>query len=126
MGTKHRKTYGKAMIFKNDEEKYVNINKNDLYKDIMLKLKVELTDIIHNLSNSDKIHTNLSSNIINILSKEKYIVMQKYNDYESNKDIRNIANQGLENILLKKSHEAEDIAKKYIDQLNTKYKIEGY
>ena len=111
---------------KNDEEKYVNINKNDLYKDIMLKLKVELTDIIHNLSNSDKIHTNLSSNIINILSKEKYIVMQKYNDYESNKDIRNIANQGLENILLKKSHEAEDIAKKYIDQLNTKYKIEGY
>jgi len=53
----------KAMIFKNDEEKYVNINKNDLYKDIMLKLKVELTDIIHNLANSDKIHTNLSSNI---------------------------------------------------------------
>jgi len=28
--------------------------------------------------------------------------------------------------LLKKSHEAEDIAKKYIDQVNTKYKIGGY
>jgi hypothetical protein len=92
----------------------------------MLKLKVELTDIIKNLSQSGELCTNLSSNVINILNNENYTVIKKYNDYESDKDIRNIANEGLENILLKKSHEAEDIAKKYMEQSKNKYFVNGY
>ena len=100
-----------AIIFKNNDKKYINIDKNDLYKDIMLKLKNELTDIIQNLSNCNNTITNLSNNVINILSNEKYTVIKKYNEYENNKDIRKCANEGLENILLQKSQDAEDIAK---------------
>lgn len=107
----NEKNTSEAIIFKNNEKKYINIDKNDLYKDIMLKLKNELTDIIQNLSNSNNTITNLSNNVINILSNEKYTVIKKYNEYENNKDIRKCANEGLENILLQKSQDAEDIAK---------------
>ena len=97
-----------ALIFKNNEEKYVNIKKNDLYKDIMLKLKNELTDMINNLTSTDNFHSN---SINKILNDEKYIVNKKYEDYHENIEIRKIANQRLESVLLQKTQLAEEFAK---------------
>ena len=74
----------------------------------MLKLKNELTDMINNLTSTDNFHSN---SINKILNDEKYIVNKKYEDYHENIEIRKIANQRLESVLLQKTQLAEEFAK---------------
>ena len=109
-----------ALVFKNEEEKYVNIKKRDLYSKTMEELKNILVEMTNNIiSSPNGSETNYSNNLKNHLEKEVKDIIKKYNDYEQNNDIRNNANNSLEQVFINKKNDAEIIAKKIVN-------IQGY
>jgi hypothetical protein len=104
-----------ALVFKNIEYKYVNIAKKDLYSTTMKRLKNILVEMSNNLIELPGDHTNYSNIFKNTLKEEINGILQKYNEYEDNNDIRNKANSSLEQVFINKKNDAEHIAQKIID-----------
>lgn len=99
-----------ALIFKNKEEKYINIKKKDLYSKTMQKLKNILIDMTNNIISSHGNETNFSNTLKKHLQTEIEGIIKKYEDYEGNNDIRNNANISLEKVFINKKNDAEIIA----------------
>jgi hypothetical protein len=109
-----------ALVFKNEKDKYVNIKKRDLYSKTMEELKNILIEMTNNIITSPNgSETNYSNNLKNHLEREVKEIIKKYNDYKENNEIRNNANNSLEQVFINKKNDAEIIAKKIIN-------IEGY
>ena len=101
-----------ALVFKNLEEKYVNMKKKDLYSKTMEKLKNILVDMTSNIITSPSSETNYSNILKQNLETEIEGIIRKYDDYEENNEIRNNANISLEKVFITKKNEAELIAQK--------------
>ena len=104
-----------ALIFKNKEEKYINIKKKDLYSKTMQKLKNILIEMTNNIITSNGHETNFSNTLKKHLQNEIEGIIKKYEDYEENNDIRNNANISLEKVFINKKNDAEIIAQKIIE-----------
>lgn len=104
-----------ALIFKNKEEKYVNIKKKDLYSKTMKELKNILIDMTNKIISSHGGETNYSNTFKKYLETEILGIIKKYDDYEENNDTRNNANISLEKVFINKKNDAEIIAKKFIE-----------
>jgi hypothetical protein len=104
-----------ALIFKNNEDKYVNIKKKDLYSKTMKELKNILIEMTNEIINSNDSNINYSTIIKNSLKSELLTIMKKYEDYEKNNKVLNNANISLEKVFINKKNDAEIIAKKMIE-----------
>ena len=105
-----------ALVFKNVEEKYVNIEKKDLYSKTMKNLKTILLEMTDKIITSPGNETNYSNMLKNNLKTEIEEIVKKYNDYEENNEIRNKANISLEKVFINKKNDAEIISQKIIDK----------
>lgn len=104
-----------ALVFKNVEEKYVNIEKKDLYSKTMKNLKTILIEMTDKIITSSGNETNYSNMLKTNLKTEIEEIVKKYNDYEQNNEIRKNANISLEKVFTNKKNDAEIIAQKIID-----------
>jgi len=98
-----------ALVFKNKEDKYVNIKKKDLYSKTMKELKNILIEMTNKIINCE---TNYSITFKKYLETEILGIIKKYDDYEEDNDTRNKANISLEKVFINKKNDAEVIAKK--------------
>jgi hypothetical protein len=104
-----------ALVFKNIEDKYVNIEKKDLYSTTMKKLKNILVEMSNNIIDLPGDNTNYSNIFKNTLKEEINGILRKYNEYEDDHETRNKANSSLEKVFINKKNDAEQIAIKITD-----------
>ena len=75
-----------ALVFKNEEEKYVNIKKKDLYSKTMKELKNILIGMTNKIINCNDCETNYSISFKKNLEKEILGIIKKYDDYEEDNE----------------------------------------
>jgi len=104
-----------GLVYKNDNDMYVNMKVNEIIEQSMKKLYQQLNLFYANFASNDILKINRD-----IIEKEKKQIENKFNDYCNNKnDVKQIVENLLEDIYEKNKAEAVEIAEKMLTYKNS-------
>jgi len=104
-----------GLVYKNDNDMYVNMKVNEIIEQSMKKLYEQLNVFYTNFATNDILKINKD-----IIEKEKRQIENKFNDYCNNKnDVKQIVENLLEDIYEKNKAEAVEIAEKMLTYKNS-------
>jgi len=104
-----------GLVYKNDNDMYVNMKVNEIIEQSMKKLYQQLNLFYANFASNDILKINKD-----IIEKEKKQIENKFNDYCNNKnDVKQIVENLLEDIYEKNKAEAVEIAEKMLTYKNS-------
>jgi len=104
-----------GLVYKNDNDMYVNMKVNEIIEQSMKKLYEQLNVFYTNFATNDILKINKD-----IIEKEKRQIENKFNDYCNNKnDVKQIVENLLEDIYEKNKAEAVEIAEKMLNYKNS-------
>jgi uncharacterized C2H2 Zn-finger protein len=104
-----------GLVYKNDNDMYVNMKVNEIIEQSMKKLYEQLNVFYANFATNDILKINKD-----IIEKEKRQIENKFNDYCNNKnDVKQIVENLLEDIYEKNKAEAVEIAEKMLTYKNS-------
>ena len=111
-----------GLVYKNDNDMYVNMKVNEIIEQSMKKLYEQLNVFYTNFAANDILKINKD-----IIEKEKRQIENKFNDYCNNKnDVKQIVENLLEDIYEKNKVEALSIAEKMLNYKNSICDKVGY
>jgi len=111
-----------GLVYKNDNDMYVNMKVNEIIEQSMKKLYEQLNVFYTNFATNDILKINKD-----IIEKEKRQIENKFNDYCNNKnDVKQIVENLLEDIYEKNKAEAVEIAEKMLTYKNSISNQIGY
>lgn len=104
-----------GLVYKNDNDMYVNMKVNEIIEQSMKKLYEQLNVFYANFATNDILKINKD-----IIEKEKRQIENKFNDYCNNKnDVKQIVENLLEDIYEKNKIQAVEIAEKMLTYKNS-------